>query len=63
MKKILIVILFQICGNNLVVIQDNKPHMVCDVISQNCQDLGIVRLILIRQTFSCTKLSNFNVLE
>ena len=57
------VMLFQVCGNDLVVIQDNKPSLSCNTVTQLCKEIDMVKLLLIRQTSRCTKLQGFSVTE
>lgn len=56
------VMLFQICGNDLVIIKNSQPYSVCNTVTQSCKDLDIVNLMLIRQV-QCSKLKKFNVIE
>lgn len=57
------IMLFQICGNDLVIIKNNQPYAVCGTVTQLCKGLDIVDLMLIRQTSSCSKLKEFKVIE
>lgn len=57
------IMLFQICGNDLIVIKNNQPYAVCGTVTQLCKDLDIVNLLVIRQTSSCTVLQEFHVVE
>jgi len=57
------IMLFQVCGNNLIIIKDNQPYAVCGTVTQLCKSLDIVDLMLIRQTSSCSRLKEFKVIE
>lgn len=57
------IMLFQICGNNLIIIKDNIPYAVCGTVTQLCKDLDVVNLLVIRQTSTCTKMKEFKVIE
>lgn len=57
------VFLFQICGNDLIVIKNSQPYAVCGTVTHLCKDLDIVNLLVIRQTSSCTVLQEFKVIE
>lgn len=57
------ILLFQICGNDLIIIKNSQPYAVCGTVTQLCKGLDIIDLILIRQTSSCTRLQEFKVIE
>jgi len=57
------IMLFQVCGNNLIIIKDNHPYAVCGTVTQLCKSLDIVDLMLIRQSSTCSRLKEFKVIE
>lgn len=57
------IMFFQVCGNDLIIIQDNSPHTVCGMVSQICSPLDMTKLLLIRKTSSCSLLQEFKVVE
>ena len=64
MKQFVIaVILFQVCGNDLIIIQDGQPSIACNTVTQACKNIGVTQLLLARQTSTCTKLQEFKIVE
>lgn len=56
-------ILYQICGNELVLFEKNQPIMSCHTVTQECREITIPELIIIRQTTHCGKVQTFNLFE
>jgi hypothetical protein len=56
-------ILFQICGNELVVFEKNQPIMSCHMVTQECREITVQELIIVRQTTHCGKIQVFNLFE
>lgn len=63
MKSIYLVILFQICGNTMAIIEDGQPKLSCHLVKQECVYMSMADLMVLRHTASCTKLKVFNVIE
>lgn len=64
MKKLIYaMMLYQICGNDIVYIKNGAPYAVCNTVNRDCEMLSDIRLILIRETASCGRLKKFNVVE
>lgn len=63
MNLMVYAILFQVCGNNLVFIENGQPTFICHTITQKCDFLDIYQLAIIRNTSRCSKLKPFQALE
>jgi hypothetical protein len=63
MKIIIYAMLFQICGNELVLFEKNQPIMSCHTVTQECREITVPELIIIRQTTHCGKIQVFNLFE
>jgi hypothetical protein len=57
------IMLYQICGNDIVYIKNGAPYAVCNMVNRDCEMLSDIRLILIRETSSCSRLKKFNIME
>jgi len=57
------ILLYQICGNDIVYIKNGAPYAVCNTVTGDCDMLSDIRLILIRETASCSRIKKFNVVE
>lgn len=63
MRLAVYAILFQICGNNIVFIENGKPSAVCHTVSLTCNLLNVYQLVVIRNTSQCSKLQQFQAIE
>lgn len=57
------ILLYQVCGNEIVYIKDNSPFAMCNTVTRKCTDLDELGLILIRETASCSRIKKFNIME
>jgi len=57
------VLMYQICGNEIVYIKNNVPYATCNTITRVCAPLDELGLILLRETSSCSRLKTFNIFE
>lgn len=57
------ILLYQICGNEIVYIKNNAPYATCHIVTGECFGLDELRLVFIRQTSHCSAFKKFNVME
>jgi len=57
------ILLYQICGNEIVYIKNSMPYATCNIVTRNCFLLDEPGLILLRETTSCSRLKKFNIME
>ena len=64
MKNLILAIwLYQICGNHILYVKDGQPYLSCNTINYECEMLNEVRMIMFRETATCTRLKKFNIME
>jgi hypothetical protein len=57
------ILMYQVCGNEIVYIKDNAPFAMCNTTTRKCMEIDELGLILIRETSSCSRLKKFNIME
>lgn len=57
------ILMYQICGNEIVYFKNNVPFVSCNAVTFQCATLDEVQLILLRETTSCSRVKKFNVME